>query len=587
MIHKSTAYILFAITLTVCVFPQRTDGKRETEITSENGQLWVVGNPSRGHLGQGPATTPTSVPIELNPAGRFTNLFCREFNLFAIDSSGDLYCWGPNEAASCGTGTNDRGDLTVPAKVALPAAGAIQAFYTHSYGGWVMKEDEWYGWGRNQGHVLGLQGTVAADALIDSPTPIPWLNTRGSVEKISGGYGHTVAIVNGGNVQTWGSNVNGQLSRTTAGVVDEIPAATTPPISNAVDACAIGDRTHILLDNGVIRSAGKAGASLGLGDPGADVAEFLTVVGVENVEKMVCGNGHTIAIDTSGDVWGWGNSAQFQLGQATSPNTPVKLNHPLGRIVGASASLLGTILVDADGYVAGMGDSSAAGTGLGSLLNSRIRQSAQELDFFTDRNDFVVDVCFTSNASAYLAIRATGLSNPAFWQGFWWFAMGLSVTTLITVAYKKLGVNDTNGALLGDDPMGGLAGIAAGLGGGVNEEPESPTGVLGFDAMTVVDSKAPEVSPDNSFNDRAAKAGTLSPQISGMLGIVAPDKPIVRERKGSKSSKGSRGSSKSRKGSKGSKGSRGSHKSRKNSKGSKGGRGGGGKGRSRSKSTKY
>ncbi|PNH58282.1 hypothetical protein VD0002_g9245 [Verticillium dahliae] len=37
--------------------------------------------------------------------------------------------------------------------------------------------------------------------------------------------------------------------------------------------------------------------------------------GVQDITQLACGVGHVLALDTSGNIWGWGNNEQNQLGR--------------------------------------------------------------------------------------------------------------------------------------------------------------------------------------------------------------------------------------------------------------------------------
>jgi alpha-tubulin suppressor-like RCC1 family protein len=121
-------------------------------------------------------------------------------------------------------------------------------------------------WGANQG------GESGDDSMQDRPNPTPVRGLPGPAIGITAGYGHTCALLEGGQAYCWGINFSGQSD----------PSSTTPVISPPV------------LVN-------------------ADVS----------FTALTAGIGHTCGLTESGKVYCWGNSSVGQCGVVPTDGSPV------------------------------------------------------------------------------------------------------------------------------------------------------------------------------------------------------------------------------------------------------------------------
>ena len=58
---------------------------------------------------------------------------------------------------------------------------------------------------------------------------------------------------------------------------------------------------------------------------------FIGASGV-NAQQVSAGEGHTCALLADGNIWGWGNNAEGQLGIGTSNGTPSRVETPVGPV---------------------------------------------------------------------------------------------------------------------------------------------------------------------------------------------------------------------------------------------------------------
>jgi alpha-tubulin suppressor-like RCC1 family protein len=174
-------------------------------------------------------------------------------------------------------------------------------------------------WGHN------LYGSLGNGSNINSSTPVAVsLPSGASITAIAGGDGFSVALTSTGRVLAWGNNLYGQLGNGGG------PNSTTP--------------VAVSLPSGTIITA------------------------------IAAGDGHGLALTSTGQVLAWGHNYNGQLGNGTTTttttcqciSTPAAVNLPSGTTVTAvgGGSALSLALTSAGGVLAwGINDSGQLGTG--------------------------------------------------------------------------------------------------------------------------------------------------------------------------------------------------------------------------------
>jgi alpha-tubulin suppressor-like RCC1 family protein len=180
-------------------------------LTSAGGVLCWGFNVS-GQLGNG-TTTNSSTPVPVS--GLSSGVIALDADTYytcALTSAGGVLCWGLGLGESTGTGH------LVPVPVSGLSTGitAIAAGGNHACvlngGGGVLC------WGSNQ---VGQLGTSAPE---DRSTPAAVSSLATGVVALAAGSQHTCALIAGGSIACWGTNVNGQLGTGDA----TVPASATP-----------------------------------------------------------------------------------------------------------------------------------------------------------------------------------------------------------------------------------------------------------------------------------------------------------------------------------------------------------------------
>lgn len=186
------------------------------------------------------------------------------------------------------------------AMLAICMAGATAASAT-SYG--VM------GWGENFYGQLGNGNyeNRSSPFILREPT---------NVTQLSGGGEFSLALLEGGSVESWGSNLNDALGNGTSGSTYNRPAE-VKGVSRATAVSAGGSHGLALLEGGHVKSWGLDNyGQLGLGTT-ENRTEAVEISGLSGVSAVAAGGEDSFALLTSGHVKAWGENGQGQLGDGT------------------------------------------------------------------------------------------------------------------------------------------------------------------------------------------------------------------------------------------------------------------------------
>jgi len=386
-----------------------------------NSFVWAWGNGYYGQCGDGwqyTRTTPVRVKSgEQNPgnpnsflqyitaisAGRSGN------HSLAMDANSLVYAWGKNNYGQCGNNVSESNELT-PVRVLrgeqpqdannpnlyLKHIIAISAGADQSMA--LEKDDPndpnlngcVYTWGTNrwgdedyeEGWIPdgnGLLGTGSTADFNDTPVKVHGVNDVNFLEHIvaiAAGWDHCMALENDdpwnpnwqcptckGRVYTWGNNGPGY------GGGDP----------NDPNIASVGGR----LGNGTYEDSNKPVLVLaGEQDPSKQY--------LEHIVAIAAGEGHSMALDTNGRVYAWGDNQFGQLGNGTNDpcTTPVKVVGPdlnkngihepnegyLENVVAISAGHWHCIAVDAEGTIWTWGKGAGGRLGIGTTDDKNIPQ---------------------------------------------------------------------------------------------------------------------------------------------------------------------------------------------------------------------
>lgn len=330
----------------------RTNTNAQVFALDQNGGLWSWGNNGGfppGLLGQNNATSGFSVssPTLVSGSGigvgktQYADFFSGFGQMFALDINGNMWGWG-NAPLGNGTATAASSPTLVVGGIKwqkLDCDNSLGVVY-----GLDIDNNIW-SWGSNGGGFggFGLLGTGVSTALsTTSPVKVignkKWRKVISATINVSAGNGFTApiafAIDQTGSLYTWGNNTYGQAgiafpyqTMYSSPTLVAFPAGVQIRDIQYITNAGAADSGFYALDyNGNIWAWGftALGAPSGLGTGLTGQALGLStptlVVGGHNFNKMFTkgnpsfGVDFLFAQDTNGQMWGWGNNGNGQLG---------------------------------------------------------------------------------------------------------------------------------------------------------------------------------------------------------------------------------------------------------------------------------
>lgn len=238
-----------------------------------SGQYGVLGLGATADIGDD--ETPGSMPtVELGAGRTATALALGNHHTCAVLDDGSVRCWGSGAGGALGLGsTTQIGDDEPPSSVPPVDLGpgrtatAIAAGTATTCA--VLDDGSVRCWGPGQwgGLGSGTTDTIGDDEAPGSYPPVDLGPGRTAVS-ISGGLGHTCAVLDDASLRCWGVSESGQLGYGDTDTIgdDETPASAGPidvGVGRTVTAVDAGQQhTCAVLDDRTVRCWGQGGAGI-------------------------------------------------------------------------------------------------------------------------------------------------------------------------------------------------------------------------------------------------------------------------------------------------------------------------------------
>ncbi|MCL2720535.1 MAG: hypothetical protein FWD47_04255 [Treponema sp.] len=264
-------------------------------VIDKDGQLWAWGHNTQGQTGIGNTNHPRITPIHVLTDKTFKFVEAGYHSSYAIDTNGNLWAWGRNNAGQLGDGSTsnklspvlirpETKFIAISASSSTPKAGYAAGNVWSSHCLAIDELGNLWAWGQNDFGQLGDGTTIQRN----SPVQI---RPGTTFKEISAGPGHSLAIDSDGNLLVWGRNNNGQLGDGTT--TNRLIPVVIKPDTKFKSISAGG------YDNG-------------------------TTGGLTSTIIMQC---FSLAIDEDGNLWAWGNNSFGQIGNGnrSQQNSPVQI----------------------------------------------------------------------------------------------------------------------------------------------------------------------------------------------------------------------------------------------------------------------
>jgi len=319
-----------------------------------------------GPTAQAASTTPVSAKFVQVEASLFSSTDSTSTGSIALDANGEIWSWGWQA---------DGQDVLIPTKlntgvIRFDAVAVGQNF-------WLALDTNGniWSWGRADNGRLG-NGSTSGSIL--TPTQV---TTGTSFKAISAGSNFSIALDGSGDIWAWGNSANGRLgNNSTSGNISTPFKLITVPAGTSFQSIVAGDGTTLALDTvGNIWAWGNnTDGRVGDGTQ-TDVLAPKKISPTGLFYKTVSvGRYSSFAIGTDGSIWSWGNPAGGQLGNDTTTGsffTPAKLTatgiqgKSFSAISGGGGSPSHTLALDEQGNLWSWGGGGNGRLGNGTSAN--------------------------------------------------------------------------------------------------------------------------------------------------------------------------------------------------------------------------
>jgi alpha-tubulin suppressor-like RCC1 family protein len=208
----------------------------------------------------------------------------------------------------------------------------------------VTSTGELYTCGENYDGQVAPKTTADASESTDWTRPriLELLGGQQRITSVSCGLTHTVCVTSSGRAISFGGNESGQLGHTPTAISNVAPKIVTFHTHSAgggsagsggqggllIKKAACGDLFSLFLTtSGEVYGCGSA-AYLGNSQTGKNgeeivrVAQRIEALTGSHVVEIVASTGHALVLTGSGEVYGWGDNVQYQLGYVSRSADP-------------------------------------------------------------------------------------------------------------------------------------------------------------------------------------------------------------------------------------------------------------------------
>ena len=211
---------------------------------------------------------------------RIDHIFSGWEHNIILANNGDIYSFGNNQHYQCGLSNNDNINkiITNPTNISILNNNikGISAACGNEYTLILSKDNEVYAFGNNEDGVLGINDSKLKKYEF---TKINFGIYTNKIKEISAGTVHNLALTQDNKLFSWGSSQGGQLG----------------------------------LPEKYLISQPNYQTSFFLSSPN-QISIFSKSKKPENIQKISCGEAHSLALTNNGEIYSWGFGSNGQLG---------------------------------------------------------------------------------------------------------------------------------------------------------------------------------------------------------------------------------------------------------------------------------
>ena len=418
-------------------------GRYHSCALKENGTVYCWGE--QKYLGIDSAASGSKdhpVPVTVSATENLSNI--TQIDIFddhtcAVNSSGNVYCWGEGNSGKLGNGINGddtlRATLVVDGNNSTTALTGISKVSTGGKFTCALKTDGGVlCWGSNE---FGQLGNGNAGTIHDTNYPVAVIDSTDTaisgISAIALGSSHACALTNAGKVLCWGSGSGGSLGNDGAinkdhpvYVVDGDSSSThltgIMQISAGVNfSCALNERSNVYCWG--LGLSGRLG-----NDDSTSKDHPVHVVETENypasmlsdVAQIRCGQGHACALKSTGEILCWGKGQYGILGDNNITNHTK--DHPVSVVTSSSD----TSTYDLGDNITCKTDENGIETcnptpSLPTFISGQLEESADDsISIDLEDTEIIVDISFYSDQYCTQSLTHTNNANPAIISNLPW-----------------------------------------------------------------------------------------------------------------------------------------------------------------------
>lgn len=286
-----------------------------------DGTLWAWGDNLYGQLGQGDYVNSSS-PKQVGTGATWARVSCGYTHLLALKTDGTLWACGQGFVGALGQGSGDTSDHNTLVQIGVGAEWSWIAagVYTNLA---IKTDGTLWGWGNNAEGMLGLGDTTARYEPTQVGAGTTW-------EFVCAAKENAMAIKADGTLWATGGNSDDKFTAAYPSTSSVFVQVGTDADWAAAAVNETGSGVSIALKtDGTLWACGSNGFyRMGVGESSAYTASSYEQIGTgSGWRQLGMGRYGVYALDSSGDLYGWGEngSGNLGLGDTTYRDVPTQI----------------------------------------------------------------------------------------------------------------------------------------------------------------------------------------------------------------------------------------------------------------------